>query len=97
MEQRVAHGYDPTPIARGGRVVLECDPPDAEVSLDGIPVGLCSDYASPMRSLSVGRGHHVIRIHKAGRVAEEREIAPDGAEMVMQAQLAKVGPRSSSP
>jgi hypothetical protein len=73
--------------ARAGHVVLHCDPADAEVTLDGIPMGLCSDYASGERGLPVGTGTHRLRFRKPGHRSLELDVAPDVALAVVHARL----------
>ncbi|HZH18385.1 MAG TPA: PEGA domain-containing protein [Archangium sp.] len=52
--------------APSGNLALRCEPEDAEVYLDGVLQGLCSDFAGSPRSLRVGAGLHHIQVKKQG-------------------------------
>lgn len=82
-----ASQVDTTPVTREGRVVLHCDPTDAEVALDGVPVGLCSDYAGDERGLSTGPGDHTLEFRKRGHFGYRTVVAPDRAQAVVQVRL----------
>ncbi len=71
----------------GGQVMLECDPLDAEVALDGVPMGLCSDYATAEHGLPMGTGMHRLDFKHAGRSPYQTEIEPDRAGAVVHASL----------
>jgi TonB family protein len=60
--------------AREGVVLVESDPPGAEVYVDGKPVG-----STPVSGVEVGFGRHVVRVEAAGRdpVSEEIEVKRD--------------------
>lgn len=48
-----------------GELVMRCDPADAEVWVDGVPRGACSDFAGG-RGLSLGEGLSRIEVKKQG-------------------------------
>ncbi len=82
-----AGSFDTTAVAREGRVVLQCQPADAQVFLDGVPVGLCSDYATDDRGLPVGAGMHTLEFRKSGHYSSRAEVAPDRSQAVVHIQL----------
>jgi hypothetical protein len=86
-----------TPVGRAGRVVLLCEPADAEVTVDGVPVGICSDYASSDHGLPVGGGVHRLRFRKKGHISLELEVAPDAAQAVVHARLEPVRKEEQGP
>ncbi len=51
---------------REGDLLLRCEPSDAEVSLDGVPQGVCTDFGGESRGLRVGAGLHRIDVKKEG-------------------------------
>lgn len=52
--------------AREGNLLLRCEPSDAEVSLDGVPQGVCTDFGGESGGLRVGVGLHRIDVKKEG-------------------------------
>jgi PEGA domain-containing protein len=77
--------------APSGDVVLRCDPVDAEVSLDGVTQGLCSDFQGAPRGLRVGEGLHQIEVKKEGYWPYTTYIEPHGARAVLDARLRSMG------
>lgn len=73
--------------APSGDVVLRCEPPDAEVSLDGVTQGLCSDFRGEPRGLRVGEGLHHIEVKKEGHWPYTTYIDPHGARAVLDVRL----------
>ncbi|WP_044890417.1 PEGA domain-containing protein [Myxococcus hansupus] len=49
-----------------GNLALLCEPTDAEVYLDGVWQGLCSDFTGAPKGLGVGLGLHQIEVKKQG-------------------------------
>jgi PEGA domain-containing protein len=80
-----------SPGQGGGAVRLRCTPAGAEVSMDGVPVGMCSDFAdrTPLR---VGRGMHRLEVTMQGYLPYVTYFAPAGARAVLEIQLS---PRST--
>ena len=59
------------------RVAIRCEPPDAEVTVDGMPYGLASDYAAGNRIL-LAPGRHVLELRAHGVVETRRlEVGPE--------------------
>jgi len=77
--------------APSGDVVLRCEPPDAEVSLDGVTQGLCSDFRGAPRGLRVGEGLHQIEVKKEGHWPYTTYIDPHGARAVLDVRLQSMG------
>jgi hypothetical protein len=74
-----------------GDVVLRCEPPDGEVSLDGVTQGLCSDFQGSPRGLKVGEGLHQIEVKKEGYWPYTTYIEPHGARAVLNVRLRSMG------
>lgn len=77
--------------APSGDVVLRCEPPDAEVSLDGVAQGLCSDFRGAPRGLRVGEGMHQIEVKKEGHWPYTTYIDPHRARAVLEVRLRPMG------
>ena len=77
--------------APSGDVVLRCEPPDAEVSLDGVTQGLCSDFRGEPRGLKVGEGLHQIEVKKEGHWPYTTYIDPHKARAVLEVRLRPMG------
>ena len=72
---------------RGGELALRCDPPDAEVEVDGVPQGRCDDFDGRQRRLSLGtRMRHVV-VKKAGYWPYETWYQAGGATASLAVQL----------
>jgi hypothetical protein len=52
--------------ARQGNLLLRCEPSDAEVYLDGVLQGVCTDFGGGPSGLQVGAGLHRIDVKKDG-------------------------------
>ena len=52
--------------SRHGNLLLRCEPSDAEVYLDGVPQGVCTDFGGGPNGLRVGVGLHRIDVKKDG-------------------------------
>jgi hypothetical protein len=74
-----------------GDVVLRCEPPDAEVYLDGVIQGLCSDFRGTPRGLRVGQGLHQIDVKKQGFWPYTTYIEPRGARAALEVRLRPTG------
>jgi len=70
-----------------GDVALRCDPEDAEVYLDGVLQGLCSDYSGSPRGLTLGTGLHQIEVKKRGYWPYTTYYEPSGARARLTIQL----------
>jgi hypothetical protein len=80
--------------ATRGDVVLKCEPPDAEVYLDGVIQGVCTDFAGTPVGLTVGEGLHKVEVMKEGFWPYTTYYEPSGARATLRVQLR---PRESSP
>ena len=74
-------------VLQPDRLVLACEPSDAEVLVDRVPLGTCSDYAA--RGIHVGSGLHRIEVQKAGYWPYLAYYQPDGARAVVTVTLAR--------
>lgn len=52
--------------APAGNVVLVAEPADAEVAVDGVPQGRCSDFDGVHGALNLSRGSHALTVSKPG-------------------------------
>ncbi len=75
---------------RTGDVRVHCEPPDAEVSLDGVPQGRCDDFGSA-RGLTVGQGMHRVEVKKQGHLPYQTYVDPSGAKASLSIQLRAEG------
>ena len=73
---------------RGGDLRLFCDPEDAEVAVDGVPMGTCKDYAGAPRGLLLGRGLHRVDVSRQGYVPYVTYCEPDGTRASLAVRLA---------
>lgn len=80
-----------TAEAPSGDVVLRCEPPDAEVYLDGVIQGLCSDFRGAPRGLRVGKGLHQIEVKKQGYWPYTTYFEPHGARAALDVRLQSMG------
>jgi hypothetical protein len=49
-----------------GEVRLRCEPQDAEVSLDSVPIGTCADFAGQRKVIHVGKTTRRLSVKKTG-------------------------------
>lgn len=70
-----------------GDVTLRCEPEDADVYLDGVLQGLCSDYSGNPKGLSLGVGLHHIEVKKQGYWPYTTYYEPSGARARLTVQL----------
>lgn len=52
--------------SRQGNLLLRCEPADADVYLDGVLQGMCTDFGGGPSGLQVGTGLHRIDVKKDG-------------------------------
>ncbi len=72
--------------AREGNLDLQCAPPDAQVSVDGVTQGTCGDYAG--RPLRLGTGLHRVEVKKQGLMPFESYVDPSGTRARISVSLA---------
>ncbi|MRI86577.1 PEGA domain-containing protein [Aggregicoccus sp. 17bor-14] len=70
-----------------GNVVLRCTPREAEVVLDGVPQGLCSDFEAASAALTLGEGLHSIEVRREGYWPYTTYVEPNGARTTLRAVL----------
>gem|GEM_PF-874114 len=78
--------------ARVGNLVLRCEPSDAEVYLDGVVQGVCTDFAGAPRGLSVGAGLHQIDVKKDGYWPYVTYYEPSNARAMLTIRLRSATP-----
>jgi hypothetical protein len=66
---------------------IDCAPSDAEVAVDEVPRGLCSDYAAPGAGLRLGAGMHRVSVRKTGYLPYVTYYEPSGARLSLSVQL----------
>ncbi|WP_426757426.1 PEGA domain-containing protein [Myxococcus sp. Y35] len=74
-----------------GNLALLCEPADAEVYLDGVWQGLCSDFTGSPKGLQVGIGLHQIEVKKHGYWPYTTYYEPSGARARLTIQLRATG------
>jgi hypothetical protein len=74
-----------------GDLKLKCSPLDAEVIVDGVTQGLCSDFAAPTATLTVGKGMHHIEVKKPGYLPYQTYFEPDGVRASVKVELKPAG------
>ncbi|MCY1047027.1 PEGA domain-containing protein [Corallococcus sp. bb12-1] len=80
-----------------GDLVLRCEPADAEVLLDGVQQGLCSDFSSVSRSLRLSdAGFHQVEVKKRGFWPYTTYYEPSGARVTLKVKLRPVVPEAGS-
>ncbi|MFP2923688.1 PEGA domain-containing protein [Pyxidicoccus sp. 3LG] len=70
-----------------GNLALRCEPEDADVYLDGVHQGMCSDFTGSPKSLRVGVGLHHIEVKKQGFWTYTTYYEPSGARARLTIQL----------
>lgn len=73
-----------------GNVLLRCTPRDAEVLLDGVLQGLCSDFEPASAGLTVGEGLHGIEVRRDGYWPYTTYVEPHHARATLRATLRPV-------
>lgn len=74
-------------VAGAGELVLRCSPTDAEVALDGVSQGLCSDFTGAPQALKVGERPRRIEVKKSGFQTWETWLSADQTRVVMNVTL----------
>ena len=83
--------------AKRGDLVLRCEPADAQVLLDGVEQGTCSDYAGVSRSLRLmDAGFPQVEVKKRGFYPYTTYYQPSGARVSLNVKLRPLGPESGS-
>jgi hypothetical protein len=71
-----------------GDLVLRCEPADAQVVVDGVEQGKCSDYAGDTRSLRLpDSGFHQVQVKKAGHWPYTTYYEPGGTRVTLRVKL----------
>jgi hypothetical protein len=69
-----------------GDLVLACLPKDAEVAVDGVPRGLCSDFTHERR-VQLGKGMHRVDVKREGYEPYQTFCEPSGTQATMAVSL----------
>jgi hypothetical protein len=72
-----------------GNLELTCKPLDAEVRVNGVLQGFCSDFGST-RTLRLGEGMQSVEVRRSGFWPYETAISPGGARTRISVQLEPV-------
>ncbi|MFO0596077.1 MAG: PEGA domain-containing protein [Myxococcaceae bacterium] len=86
----------PVRITTRSELVLTCDPPDAEVVLDGVPQGTCDDFDGDPRALSLKKGARRVQVRKSGFLPWDTVVETDGTRVVMNVTLISAGNSSGA-
>ncbi len=81
----------PARVSGAGELVLKCTPADAEVALDGVSQGVCSDFGGEPHGLKVGRAPRHVVVKKSGFTPWETWLAADETRVVMTVTLTPNG------
>lgn len=81
------HPLPPMRITTKSELVLTCDPPDAEVSLDGVPQGTCEDFRGEPKGLFLGTGVRRVQVKKRGFLPWDTIVETDGTRVMMTVTL----------
>lgn len=77
--------------ARSGNLRLTCEPADADVYLDGVVQGVCTDFGGTPRALQVGEGLHRVDVKKDGFWPYTSYYEPGSARAGLTIKLRPVG------
>jgi hypothetical protein len=72
---------------RTGNLRINCSPEDAMVVLDGVPVGLCSDFKG-QKGMDVAKGPRRLGVQKLGYLPYESWVDTDGTRISLSIALA---------
>ncbi len=94
---RVPLGYTlpPARVTTRSELVLRCVPPDAEVSVDGVPQGLCEDFSGEPGTLPMRPGMHRVEVKKRGFLPWSSALETDGTRVVMNVTLLESAPQGA--
>lgn len=73
--------------ARSGNLRLRCEPADADVYLDGVIQGVCTDFGGEPRGLRVGEGLHRIDVKKDGYFPYTTYYEPNNTSLGLTVRL----------
>ena len=82
--------------SRTGDLRLSCSPPDATVSIDGVPVGMCSDFEGA-RGLSLGDRARRLEVKKTGFMPYASVVQSDGTRLALTVSLAPSSLEGAAP
>ncbi|MBZ4373060.1 hypothetical protein [Corallococcus sp. AS-1-6] len=81
--------------AKRGDLVLRCEPSDAQILLDGVEQGTCSDFSGVSRSLRLGDSDfHQVEVKKRGFYPYTTYYQPRGARVTLNVKLRPLAPES---
>ncbi|MBN8227860.1 PEGA domain-containing protein [Corallococcus macrosporus] len=83
--------------AKRGDLVLRCEPSDAQVLLDGVEQGTCTDFAGVSRSLRLAdSGFHQVEVKKRGFYPYTTYYEPGKARVTLKVKLRPLAPEGGS-
>ncbi len=77
---------------RQGNLLLRCEPEDADVYLDGVVQGVCTDFGGGPSGLTVGSGLHRIDVKKDGYWPYTTYYEPSNARAGLTIRLKPMSP-----
>jgi hypothetical protein len=81
----------PPRVSGAGELVLKCTPTDAEVALDGVTQGVCTDFGGEPKGLKLGKSARHVVVKKSGFGTWETWLAADETRVVMTVTLTPNG------
>ena len=81
----------PARVTTKSELALVCDPPDAEVELDGVPQGACEDFDGDPKALPMGKGAKRVQVKKAGFLPWDSVLETDGTRVMINVTLISTG------
>jgi hypothetical protein len=72
---------------RTGNLRINCSPDDAVVAVDGLPIGLCSDFRG-QKGVEMAKGTRRLAVNKTGYLPYESMIDTDGTRVSLTISLA---------
>jgi hypothetical protein len=81
---------------RTGNLRLSCSPHDAVVAIDGVSVGLCSDFTG-RQGMDVRKGARHLAVKKVGYLPYESFIDTDGTRVSLTISLAPSSLEGNNP
>ena len=78
--------------SRSGNLRLRCEPVDADVYLDGVVQGVCTDFSGEPRGLQVGEGLHHIEVKKDGYFPYTTYYEPNNTSLGLTIRLRPTRP-----
>ena len=72
---------------RSGELTLLCKPPDAEVFIDEMSVGACTQYEGKPKGLTLSKGLRQVVVKKVGFLPYQSYVDSDGTQAALTIEL----------